>query len=76
MVIVKYLIRRASSMYLLAICLCRMGKKGTGKIIKKIPSNFSIIIPDGLLRVNKDEYFKMSVNSFIDTMIFINAIVI
>ena len=28
------------------------------------PSNFSVIIPDGLLRVNKDEYFTMSVNSF------------
>ena len=27
-------------------------------------SNFSVIIPDGLLRVNKDEYFTMSVNSF------------
>ncbi len=28
------------------------------------PSNFSIIIPGGLLNVNKDEYFTMSVNSF------------
>ena len=28
------------------------------------PSNFSVLIPDGLLRVNKDEYFTMSVNSF------------
>ena len=28
------------------------------------PSNFSVIIPDGLLRVNNDEYFTMSVNSF------------
>lgn len=28
------------------------------------PSNFSVIIPDGLLKVNKDEYFTMSVNSF------------
>ena len=28
------------------------------------PSNFSVIIPDGLLRVNKDEYFTLSVNSF------------
>ena len=28
------------------------------------PSNFTVIIPDGLLRVNKDEYFTMSVNSF------------
>ena len=27
-------------------------------------SNFSVIIPDGLLRVNKDEYFTLSVNSF------------
>ena len=28
------------------------------------PSNYSVIIPDGLLKVNKDEYFTMSVNSF------------
>jgi hypothetical protein len=28
------------------------------------PSNFSVIIPDGLLRVNNDEYFTLSVNSF------------
>ncbi len=28
------------------------------------PSNFSVIIPDGLLKVNKDEYFIMSVNAF------------
>ena len=28
------------------------------------PSNFNVIIPDGLLRVNKDEYFTLSVNSF------------
>jgi hypothetical protein len=32
------------------------------------PSNFSVTIPDGLLRpslrVNKDEYFTLSVNSF------------
>ena len=28
------------------------------------PSNFSVIIPDGLLKVNKDEYFTMSVNAF------------
>ena len=27
-------------------------------------SNFNVIIPDGLLRVNKDEYFTLSVNSF------------
>ena len=27
-------------------------------------SNFSVIIPDGLLRVNKDEYFTLSVISF------------
>ena len=27
-------------------------------------SNFGVIIPDGLLRVNKDEYFTMSVNAF------------
>ncbi len=27
------------------------------------PSNFIVITPDGLLRVNKDEYFTMSVNS-------------
>ncbi len=28
------------------------------------PSNFSVIIPDGLIKVNKDEYFTLSVNSF------------
>ena len=28
------------------------------------PSNFSVIIPDGLLKFDKDEYFTMSVNSF------------
>ena len=28
------------------------------------PSNFSVIIPDGLLKVNSDEYFQLSVNSF------------
>ena len=28
------------------------------------PSNFSVIIPDGLLKVNKNEYFTLSVNSF------------
>ena len=28
------------------------------------PSNFSVIIPDGLIKVNNDEYFTMSVNSF------------
>jgi len=28
------------------------------------PSNFSVIIPDGLLKVNNDEYFTMSVNAF------------
>jgi hypothetical protein len=28
-------------------------------------SNFIVIIPDGLLRVNKDEYFTLSVNSFL-----------
>ena len=28
------------------------------------PSNFSVIIPDGLLKVNKDKYFTLSVNSF------------
>jgi hypothetical protein len=28
------------------------------------PSNFSVLIPDGLLKVNKDGYFTMSVNSF------------
>ncbi len=27
------------------------------------PSNFGVIIPDGLLRVNKDEYFTLSVTS-------------
>ena len=28
------------------------------------PSNFSVIITDGLLKVNSDEYFSLSVNSF------------
>jgi hypothetical protein len=28
------------------------------------PSNFSVIIPDGLLKVDNNEYFTMSVNSF------------
>ncbi len=28
------------------------------------PSNFSAIIPDDLLKINKDEYFTISVNSF------------
>ncbi len=28
------------------------------------PSNFSVIIPDGLLKMNKDEYFTLSVNLF------------
>ena len=28
------------------------------------PSNFSVIIPDGLLKCNNDEYFTLSVNSF------------
>ena len=40
------------------------------------PSNFSVIIPDGLLRVNKDEYFTLPVNSFIVTMISTNVIII
>jgi hypothetical protein len=37
------------------------------------PSNFSVIIPDGLLRVNKDEYFTLSVNSFIVITISTNS---
>ena len=28
------------------------------------PSNFSVIIPDGLLKCNSDEYFTLAVNSF------------
>ncbi len=28
------------------------------------PSNFSVIIPDDLLKIKKDEYFTLSVNSF------------
>ena len=40
------------------------------------PSNFSVIIPDGLLKVNKDEYFTMSVNSFIVIMTFTNVIIL
>ncbi len=39
-------------------------------------SNFNVIIPDGLLRVNKDEYFTLSINSFIGIMTFTNVIVI
>ncbi len=27
-------------------------------------SNLSVIIPDGLIKVNTDEYFTLSVNSF------------
>ncbi len=38
------------------------------------PSNFSVIIPDDLLKINKDEYFTLSVNSFIAIMISINVI--
>ena len=40
------------------------------------PSNFSVIIPDGLIKVNNDEYFTMSVNSFTVTMTFTNVIII
>ena len=29
------------------------------------PSNFSVIIPDGLLKCNNDEYFTLSINSFL-----------
>jgi len=32
--------------------------------IDESPSNFSVIIPDGLLKCNTDEYFTLSVNSF------------
>jgi hypothetical protein len=32
--------------------------------IDETASNFNVIIPDGLLKVNKDQYFTMSVNSF------------
>jgi hypothetical protein len=42
--------------------------------VDETASNFSIIIPDGLLRVNKDEYFTMSVNSFYCIMTFTNVI--
>jgi hypothetical protein len=28
------------------------------------PSNFSVIVPNDLLKINKDEYFTLSVNSF------------
>ena len=34
------------------------------KMSDETASNFSVIIPDGLLKVNKDEYFTLSVNSF------------
>ena len=40
------------------------------------PSNFSVIIPDGLIKVNNDEYFTLSVNSFTVTMTFTNVIII
>ncbi len=40
------------------------------------PSNFSVIIPDDLLKINKDEYFTLSVNSFIVIMISTNVIII
>ncbi len=40
----------------------------------KIPSNFFVIIPDGLLKVQRDEYFTISVNSFIIIMISTNLI--
>jgi len=40
------------------------------------PSNFSVIIPDGLLKVQKDEYFTIRVNSFIFIMISTNVILI
>ena len=40
------------------------------------PSNFSVIIPDDLLKINKDEYFTLSVNSFIVIMISTNVILI
>ena len=40
------------------------------------PSNFSVIIPDGLLKCNSDEVFTLAVNSFIVTMIFTNVIII
>ena len=40
------------------------------------PSNFSVIIPDGLLKVNKDEYFTLSVNSFYCYNDFTNVIII
>ena len=30
------------------------------------PSNFSVIIPDGLLKVNDNEFFTLSVTSFND----------
>ncbi len=32
--------------------------------VDETPSNLSIIILDGLLRINKDEYFTISGNSF------------
>ncbi len=44
--------------------------------VDETASIFSFIIPDGLLRVNEDEYFSLSVNSFIVIMIFINVIII
>ena len=40
------------------------------------PSDFSDIIPNSLLKVNKNEYFTMSVNSFYCNNDFANVIIL
>ena len=39
------------------------------------PSNFNVIIPDGLLKVNNDEDFELTVVSFFVIIIFIIVII-
>jgi len=41
----------------------------------EIPSNFNVIIPDGLLKVNYDEGFELTVVSFFVIIIFIIVII-
>ena len=40
------------------------------------PSNFSVIIPDGLIKCNNDEFFTLAVNSFYCYNDFTNVIII
>ena len=39
------------------------------------PSNFNVIIPDGLLKVNNDEDFELTVISFFVIIIFTTVII-